>query len=143
MLVTGAGDRSAAAFSGSLADFADTSQGLATATLSDLAIVTVVVVSILLATRLTHGAAGDRVLGIDAVDAAGNPLSRPKVVLNAALPMLVWLLVPFQMSSSVGFLVVAMLWAPALFRADRRSVFAMLTGTHFRVEVPVKHVELA
>jgi hypothetical protein len=35
------------------------------------------------------------------------------------------------------------LWAPALIRNDRRSVFSLLTGTHLRVEVPVKHTEPA
>jgi hypothetical protein len=38
---------------------------------------------------------------------------------------------------------VVALWAPALIRNDRRSVFSLLTSTHLRVEVPVKHTEPA
>jgi hypothetical protein len=93
------------------------------------------VVIALAASRFGRGAVGDALFGLRAVDSEGAGASRWQVFLNAALPLAVWEAARLPLSTWLGVAVVVLLWLPAVFRSDRRSVFSLATGTYYRQQV--------
>ena len=91
----------------------------------------VLLVIALAASRIGRGAVGDVICGVTAVTRDGAPAGRLRIFLNAALPIGLWEVLRFPLGTWSAVLVVVALWAPAMVRTDRRSVFSMATGTHY------------
>ncbi len=128
------GDRSGMDMTGTATSFVGTApvDSLPVRVVADIAICVAIA---LVASRMGRGAVGDSLYGITAVTGDGQPAQRSRVVLNALLPIVVWVVARFPLNNWLAILVVTALWLPALVRVDRRSTFSLLTGTHFQARV--------
>jgi hypothetical protein len=88
---------------------------------------------VLVTSRAGRGSIGDAVCHLTAIDAQGAPVARWRNVANSALPVLVWALASALANPRLALLAVLMLWLPALVRHDRRSVYSLITGTHYGI----------
>jgi hypothetical protein len=79
-----------------------------------------------------RGSSGERWIDIETLDRDGEPAGRGRVFTTILLPLALYSASVFVVTPLTALLVVAALWSPALARADRRSAFSVLTGTHFR-----------
>lgn len=92
-------------------------------------------VAVLTASRLGRGAVGDAVFGVRAVDRAGAPAGVWRILLNAALPIAAWVMAAPRLGTGGALVLTAALWALSLVRSDRRSVYSLITGTHYQTLV--------
>lgn len=94
---------------------------------------TIFVIVVLVTSNRGRGALGDRIYDIQAVNARGTDAGRWRNLANVALPILVWVLANAFTTPFLGVVAVAVLWLPALFRDDRRSLYSLVTSTRYEI----------
>jgi hypothetical protein len=94
---------------------------------------TIFVIVVLVTSNRGRGALGDRIYDIQAVNARGTDAERWRNLANVALPVLVWVVANAFTNQLLGVVAVGVVWLPAVFRADRRSLYSLVTGTHYAI----------
>lgn len=99
----------------------------------------VVVIAVWLAScRGGIGTPGDAVMTLRPYDTSGAPASRGRNLLRGAVPVGAFAVVAQVAGSGWGLALLALLWAPALVRADRRTAADLLVGVVPRSLAPAK-----
>ena len=88
--------------------------------------------------RLGVGTPGDAFMGLTALTVDGEPAPRWRTMLRTGLPLLVLGAGVAAHSVWSGIAVVAVLWLPALLRADHRTAFDLVAGLRVATNAPVK-----
>jgi hypothetical protein len=98
----------------------------------------VVVLVWLTASRGGVGTPGDAVMTLRAYDTAGVPAARGRNLLRGAVPVAVFGVAAQLAGSGWALVLLGLLWAPALVRADRRTAVDLLVGVVPRSLAPAK-----
>jgi hypothetical protein len=88
--------------------------------------------------RIGSGTPGDAVMTLRACTATGESASRGRVMARTAVPVAVYAAAALLGSAAVGLALLALLWAPAFVRADRRTAVDLLVGVVPRSLAPAK-----
>jgi hypothetical protein len=101
-------------------------------------LVLVLLVTWLGSARIGRGTPGDAFMSLSARTVAGEPLPRWRNLLRTGVPLALFSIVTALGSFGLGIVVVALGWAPALVRSDRRTAYDLLSGVRVGTNAPVK-----
>jgi hypothetical protein len=84
------------------------------------------------------GTPGDAVMTLRPLDTSGARASRGRIMARTGVPLAVYTLAVIAGFSTIGLILLAALWAPALVRSDRRTAVDLLVGVVPRSLAPAK-----
>jgi hypothetical protein len=84
------------------------------------------------------GTPGDAVMTLRPLEASGARASRGRIMARTGVPVAVYTLAVIAGFSTIGLILLAALWAPALVRSDRRTAVDLLVGVVPRSLAPAK-----
>ena len=88
--------------------------------------------------RIGRGTPGDAFMSLSARTVDGEPLPRWRNLLRTGVPLALFVMVTALGSVGLGIVVVALGWAPALVRSNRRTAYDLLAGVRVGTNAPVK-----